>query len=49
MGVSTSTLAKWRMRGVGPSYFKAGTHRIRYLPAEIDEWMKTKQCPVNAY
>ena len=40
--VSTSWLAKARMRGDGPPYIKMG-RAIRYNEVTIVEWMKSRQ------
>jgi len=40
--VSTSWLAKARMRGDGPPYIKMG-RAIRYNEATIVQWMKVRQ------
>jgi len=38
MGVSSSTLAKWRMRNEGPPYHRCGPRIVYYLQEEIDAW-----------
>ena len=40
--VSTSWLAKARMRGDGPSYIQMG-RAIRYTEAALLQWMKSRQ------
>jgi predicted DNA-binding transcriptional regulator AlpA len=40
--VSTSWLAKARMRGDGPPYIKVG-RAIRYSEAAVIQWMKSRQ------
>jgi len=37
--VSRSTLAKWRMNGVGPPYHRCGPRIVYYLQDEIDAWL----------
>lgn len=37
LGISPSTLAKWRLSGKGPRYVKAG-RRVLYRPADLDAW-----------
>ncbi len=37
--VSRSTLAKWRMNGVGPPYHRCGPRIVYYLRHEIDIWL----------
>ena len=39
IGISTSTLAKMRLRGDGPPYSKAG-RAVVYDLDEIDEWLR---------
>jgi predicted DNA-binding transcriptional regulator AlpA len=37
--VSRSTLAKWRMRGDGPTYHRCGPRIVYYYRDEIDAWL----------
>lgn len=37
--VSRSTLAKWRMRGVGPRYHRCGPRLVFYYKDEIEAWL----------
>ena len=37
--VSRSTLAKWRMNGIGPPYHRCGPRIVYYLRHEIDAWL----------
>lgn len=39
LGLSTSTLAKMRLRGDGPAYAKAGARVVLYDRADIDAWI----------
>lgn len=39
MRISPSLLAKWRMRGRGPPFIKAG-RRILYECAEVRRWLR---------
>ena len=41
--VSTSWLAKARMRGDGPPFIKLGEKSIRYSEAALIQWMKGRQ------
>src|SRR4051794_910378 len=38
---STSTLAKYRLRGIGPPYSRIG-RVIRYRRTDLDQWMASK-------
>ena len=40
IGVSLSTLAKWRTSGVGPRFHRCGPRIVYYLGHEIDEWLE---------
>ena len=42
LGVSRSTLAKWRMSGSGPPHHLCGPRIVYYLKKDIDDWLK--QC-----
>lgn len=38
LGVSISTLQRWREMGVGPKYKKAGARTVLYKLSDLDEW-----------
>lgn len=38
LGLSRSTLAKWRMRGEGPPHHRCGPRIVFYYKDEIDTW-----------
>ena len=42
LGISRSTLAKWRMRKIGPPYHRCGPRIVYYYKDEIDAWLE--QC-----
>jgi predicted DNA-binding transcriptional regulator AlpA len=39
LGLSTSTLAKMRLRGDGPPYLKAGRRIVIYDLHDLEEWL----------
>lgn len=39
VGLSSSTLAKMRLRGDGPVYSKAGPRIVIYDQADLDAWL----------
>ncbi|MEH2546903.1 putative DNA-binding transcriptional regulator AlpA [Bradyrhizobium sp. AZCC 2262] len=41
-GLSASTLAKRRMAGTGPAFFKIG-RTVRYAAADVDAWIMTRR------
>lgn len=41
LGIPAGTLARWRVEGSGPAYFKLGL-RVRYEKAALDEWMQAQ-------
>lgn len=43
IGLSTSTLAKMRLRGDGPVYSKAGPRIVIYERADLDEWLASRR------
>ncbi len=43
LGLSVSTLEKWRVSGVGPTYKKIG-RSVRYVLAELDAWIAEQTC-----
>jgi excisionase family DNA binding protein len=44
--IPVKTLADWRLKGKGPSYFKAGNH-VRYLRAVVDRWIEANTQGAN--
>jgi predicted DNA-binding transcriptional regulator AlpA len=38
IGVSRSTLAKWRKKGCGPPFHRSGPRIVFYYKDEIDRW-----------
>lgn len=43
LGLSTSTLAKMRLRGDGPIYMKAGRRVVLYDPEDLDAWLDSRR------
>ncbi len=41
-GISTSTLAKWRLAGTGPAYSKAGRNVV-YHVQDLDDWLASRR------
>lgn len=41
-GISPSTLAKWRLRGIGPRFFKNGPKLILYSRADLEAWLESR-------
>jgi predicted DNA-binding transcriptional regulator AlpA len=41
-GLSTSTLAKLRLTGKGPTYIKLG-RRVAYRPEDLDQWIEANR------
>ncbi len=41
-GISTSTLAKWRLAGTGPAYSKAGSNVIYGVP-DLDDYLTSRR------
>ena len=41
-GVSTSTLAKWRLTGFGPAYSKAGRNVVYHMQ-DLDAWLVSRR------
>ena len=39
LGLSTSTLAKLRMSGIGPTFAKLGRRVVVYRLADLDDWL----------
>ncbi len=43
LGLSTSTLAKMRLRGDGPVYAKAGPRVVVYDLADLESWLAARK------
>ena len=39
LSLSTATLARWRMHGLGPDYIKISATVVRYSRAAIERWL----------
>jgi predicted DNA-binding transcriptional regulator AlpA len=40
LALSTSTLAKMRLRGDGPRFIKAGPRAVTYRKSDLDAWLE---------
>jgi len=40
LALSSSTLAKMRLRGDGPPFIKAGPRAVAYRRADLDSWLE---------
>lgn len=43
LGLSTSTLAKMRLRGDGPVFRKAGPRVVLYARADLESWLDSRK------
>lgn len=43
LGLSKSTLDKWRCAGKGPRYVKSTDRAVRYDPADLDAWIAARR------
>ena len=43
LGLSASTLAKMRLRGDGPEYFKVGPRIVVYAEEDLEWWMSKRK------
>ena len=41
LNLAVSSLAKWRVGGIGPKYVKLGS-AVRYRRADLDDWISSK-------
>lgn len=39
LGVGRSTLAKWRMRHIGPKFHRCGERLVYYFKYDVDAWL----------
>ena len=42
LGLSTRTLQKWRLQGLGPRFVKLG-RAVRYDPADLQEYLQASR------
>jgi len=47
LGVSRSTLAKWRMNGNGPPYHRLGPRLVYYKRSEVESWLDSCDQPAK--
>jgi hypothetical protein len=43
IGVNPTTLATWRRRGVGPTWYRIEGHLIRYHRTEVLAWIRAQR------
>ena len=43
VGLSASTLEKFRLKGKGPAYQKAGPKIVVYRPEDLDAWLDSQR------
>ncbi|PNL17284.1 AlpA family transcriptional regulator [Micrococcus sp. FDAARGOS_333] len=43
LGVTERTLSSWRERGTGPAYVRTGERIVRYLPEDVDAWLRAQR------
>ena len=42
LGISESSLAKWRCSGTGPPYMKLGERVVVYDQSQLDSWLQSR-------
>lgn len=42
LGISTQTLAHWRVRGCGPRYVRVSSRCIRYMEDDVRAWLEQR-------
>jgi predicted DNA-binding transcriptional regulator AlpA len=43
LGLSVSTLEKWRVQGTGPVFEKAGRKIVVYKPSDLEAWLAARR------
>lgn len=43
LGVSNTTLERWRNKGTGPKYVKMGRRKVLYFWTSVQEWMAANE------
>ena len=46
LGIAVSTIADYRLKGIGPVYVKIG-HLVRYRKADVDNWVANKAVVIS--
>lgn len=47
LGISVTTLKRWRKSGVGPPFVKMEKRLVRYSISELRDWAKNNQRRIN--
>ena len=42
LNMKTSSMATWRVKGIGPKFLKCGKS-IRYRPEDVDSWLANQE------
>jgi predicted DNA-binding transcriptional regulator AlpA len=42
IGFEKATLTKWRNRRKGPKFIRLGNNTVRYRPADVEAWLKSR-------
>lgn len=42
LGITESTLRKWRVSGYGPRYYKISANRVVYDLDDLDMWLESR-------
>ncbi len=45
--VASNTLKKYVVTGGGPRFYRFGSRRVVYQPADLDAWADGRLCPVG--
>lgn len=46
LGVSVSTMKRWRQSGEGPNFYRFG-RSVKYRASDLRSWAKDNQCRIN--
>ncbi len=44
LGISTSTMSKWRLTGRGPEFIRIGEHLVGYRRSALDRFASARVC-----
>lgn len=47
LGVAVASLAKWRVTGTGPAFFKIGAS-VRYRQTDLETWIESRRVQSTA-
>lgn len=48
IGVTKMTLSNWRLRNIGPAYYRISTKKLAYSKSAVEQWLESIEVNPNA-